>query len=160
MGRPKQERPQGALGCMQSRMGGSGGNSLCCLPKVVPETSILDIIGRIRTIFGHIRTIFVPYSDHTDHIPTIWIIIVPYRPYSDIFGSYFGWAVHNAHGDHGRAQSARRPNNAFFAVLATSKKSRSIRTIFSPAVSHRDLCYASENEDFCSLNFGSTCDAG
>ena len=69
-------------------------------------------------------------------------------------------ATSNPQGLHGRAQSARRPNKAFLGVVATSKNSRSVRTICFPAVSRRDLCYASENEDFCSLNFGSTCDAG
>ena len=57
-------------------------------------------------------------------------------------------ATSDPQGHRGRAQSARRPNKAFLGVVATSKKSRSVRTIFFPAVSRRDLCYASENEEF------------
>ena len=49
-----------------------------------------DIFGPYSDIFGHIRTIFGPYSDHirtySDHIRTI-------------FGSYLGWAIHDALGD-------------------------------------------------------------
>ena len=66
-----------------------------------------DIFEPCSNIFGHIRTysdIFEPCSDHirtySDHIRTCSEHI---RTYSDhiqtIFGSYFGWAVPNAHGD-------------------------------------------------------------
>ena len=69
--------------------------SACGVRRAVPSGLELEIgdepetFGHIRTyseIFGHIRTysdIFGPYSDHI----------------RTIFGSYLGWAIHDALGD-------------------------------------------------------------
>ena len=53
-------------------------------------------------------------------------------------------ATSDPQGHHGRAQ--RPGEQGFSNVFTNTKKTRSVRTIILPAVSRRDLCYASENE--------------
>ena len=55
-------------------------------------------------------------------------------------------ATSDPQGHHGRAQ--RPGEQGFSNVFTNTKKTRSVRTIILPAVSRRDLCYASENEGF------------
>ena len=89
-----------------------------------------DIFGHIRTIFGHIRTysdIFEPYSAHGPGPWAAWA-----GPWA---GPGPGWA---------RAQA----KHVFVGLMTSTKKTRSACTIRLPAVSRRDLCYASENEGF------------
>ena len=73
-------------------------------------------------------------------------------PMGRSLGRPMGRANGSAHGPGpgpGRARAGPR-QNMILKLMTSTKKTRSARTIRLPVVSRRDLCYASENEDFVS----------